>query len=156
MAANINKSGESYKLSSIRDKDNLGFTKIKNDKDNSAVLQTNYKHKRFKSSKAKSKQKHAIVRVMDRGQFNVSTKTAKKINQLDNSLVDIIKRYDLQKREFSKKLTQMVSLVANEGKPLDDKEIVQSHIILPASDISIEEARKLFTGEGVIPETLIL
>ena len=39
---------------------------------------------------------------MDRGQFNVSIKTAKKINQLDNSLVDIIKRYDLQKREFRK------------------------------------------------------
>ena len=156
MANNTNKSRESYKLSSIRDKDNLGFTKIKNDKDNSAVLQTNYKHKRFKSSKTKSNQKHAIVRVMDRGQFNVSIKTAKKINQLDNSLVDIIKRYELQKREFRKKLTQMISLVANEGKPLDDKEIVQSDIILPATDISIEEARKLFTGEGVIPETLIL
>jgi hypothetical protein len=39
MAANTNKSRESNKLSSIRDKDNLGFTKIKNDKDNSAVLQ---------------------------------------------------------------------------------------------------------------------
>ncbi len=138
MAANTNKSRES------------------SDKDNSAVLQTNYKHKRFKSSKTKSKQKHVIVRVMDRGQFNVSINIAKKINQLDNSLVDIIKRYDLQKREFRKKLTQMVSLVANEGKPLDDKEIVQSDIILPASDISMEEARKLFTGEGVIPETLIL
>ena len=93
---------------------------------------------------------------MDRGQLNVSSKTAKKINQLDNSLVDIIKRYDLQKREFRKKLTHMVSLVTNEGKPLDDKEIVQSDTIIPASDISIEEARKLFTGEGVIPETLIL
>jgi len=53
-------------------------------------------------------------------------------------------------------LTQMVLLVATEDKPLDDKEIVQSDIILPASDISIEEARKLVIGEGVIPETLIL
>ena len=53
-------------------------------------------------------------------------------------------------------LTQMVLLVATEGKPLDDKEIVQSDIILPAGDISIEEARKLVIGEGVIPETLIL
>ena len=136
MAANTNKSREP------------------SDKDNSAVLRS-YKHKRFKSSKTKSKQKHVIVRVMDRGQFNVSIKIAKKINQLDNSLVDIIKRYDVQKKEFRKKLTQMVSLVANEGKPLDDKEIVQSDIILPASDISMEEARKLFTGEGVISETLL-
>ena len=53
-------------------------------------------------------------------------------------------------------LTQMVLLVATEGKPLDDKEIVQSDMIFPASDISIEEARKLVIGEGVIPETLIL
>jgi len=60
MAANTNKSRESNKLSSI-DKDNLGFTKIKNDKDNSAVLQTTYKYKRFKSSKTKSNQKHAVA-----------------------------------------------------------------------------------------------
>ena len=45
-------------------------------------------------------------------------------------------------------LTQMVLLVATEGKPLDDKEIVQSDIILPASDISIEEARKLVIGRS--------
>jgi hypothetical protein len=66
--------------------------------------------------------------------------------------VDIIKRYDTQKREFKRKLTQMLSLVVKKGQPLDDKEIVQSDIILPSADISIEEARKLFTGEGVIPE----
>ncbi len=46
----------------------------------------------------------------------------------------------------------MLSLVVKKGQPLDDKEIVQSDIILPSADISIEEARKLFTGEGVIPE----
>ena len=82
MAANTNKSRESNKLSSNRDKDNLGFAKIKNAKDNSAVLQTTYKHKSFKTSKTKSKQKHTIIRVMDSGQFNVSIKIAKKINQL--------------------------------------------------------------------------
>jgi hypothetical protein len=37
------------------------------------------------------------------------------------------------------------------GKPHISKEIVRSDIILPSVDLSIDEAKKLFKGEGVIP-----
>ena len=46
----------------------------------------------------------------------------------------------------------MVSLITREGKPLDDKEIIQSDIIIPSSDLSVDEAKNMFKGEGIIPE----
>jgi hypothetical protein len=44
----------------------------------------------------------------------------------------------------------MISLITSNGQPLDDKEIVTSDTIIPDSDLSIEEATKIFKGEGVI------
>ncbi len=54
--------------------------------------------------------------------------------------------------EFKKKLTELNQIVVKDGKPLNPHEIIKSDIILPSSDLSIDEAKKLFKGEGVIPE----
>jgi hypothetical protein len=54
--------------------------------------------------------------------------------------------------EFKKRLSELTYIVEKNGKPLDPKEIIQSDIILPSVDLSIDEAKKLFKGEGVIPE----
>ncbi len=139
--------------SSIRPKGKRS-KKIGKARDNSAITQT----ERSKSKKAKSpksREKHLVVRVLDLGQFNLSMKNARRINQLDNSLVDIVKRYDSLKREFRMKLTKILSLVEKQGKSLDDKRIVKSDIIIPPSDISIDEASKLFVGEGVLHKSIL-
>jgi len=52
-------------------------------------------------------------------------------------------------KDLQNKLTEMISLITSNGQPLDHKEIVQSDTI-PDSDLSIEEATKIFKGEGVI------
>jgi hypothetical protein len=127
--------------------------KIGKARDNSKITRTKINKNKIAKS-PKSKQKQLVVRVMDLGQFNLSMKNARKINQLDNSLVNIVKSYDLQKREFRKKLAKILSLVVKEGKSLDDKQIVKSDIILPPSDISIDEASRLFIGEGVMRESI--
>jgi hypothetical protein len=36
--------------------------------------------------------------------------------------------------------------------PLDDKEIIQSQIMIPNPDISVDEAKKIFRGEGIIDD----
>ena len=36
-----------------------------------------------------------------------------------------------------------------EGQKLDDKELVESDIVVPDTDISIDEAKKVFQGEGI-------
>jgi hypothetical protein len=53
--------------------------------------------------------------------------------------------------EFKKHLVDLTAIVEKNGKQIDPKEIIQSDIILPSADLSIDEAKRLFTGEGVVP-----
>jgi hypothetical protein len=103
-----------------------------------------------------------IVRVSGQGQFKVNKETMNRINEIDNEIVDLIentnsgggggKNKTQQEKEFRGKLEQLAKLVTVEGKHLDDKEITQSNIIVPDPDISIEQAKKIFKDEGIIPE----
>lgn len=93
-----------------------------------------------------------IVRIMGHGQFTVDSRTLKKLNDIDNAIVDLVSAERSDDIEFKKKLTELSDLVVKGGKPLDPHEIIKSDIILPSVDLSIDEAKKLFRGEGVIPE----
>jgi len=93
-----------------------------------------------------------IVRIMGHGQFTVDGRTLKKLNDTDNAIVELVSTERSDDTEFKKKLTELSNLVVENGKPLDPHEIIRSDIILPSVDLSIDEAKKLFRGEGVIPE----
>jgi hypothetical protein len=94
-----------------------------------------------------------IVRIMGHGQFTVDGRTLKKLNDIDNAIVELVSSERSDDTEFKKKLTDLSNLVVENGKPLDPHEIIRSDIILPSADLSIDEAKKLFRGgEGVIPE----
>lgn len=113
---------------------------------------------RKKTAIAKAKKKSAvapsnkIVRIMGHGQFTVDSRTLKKLNDIDNAIVDLVGAERSDDTQFKKKLTELSNLVVEKGKPLDPHEIIRSDIILPSADLSIDEAKKLFRGEGVIPE----
>ncbi|HSN95888.1 MAG TPA: hypothetical protein VLR10_01710 [Nitrososphaeraceae archaeon] len=106
-------------------------------------------------SKVKSKpiSKYRIVRIMGQGQFTVDNTTLKRLNEIDDSIVQLVSTERSDDIEFRKRLTELTSIVESNGQPLDPKEIIQSDIILPSTDLSIDEAKRLFKGEGVIPET---
>ena len=93
-----------------------------------------------------------IVRIMGQGQFTVDSKTLKKLNELDNSIVELVSQERSDDSEFRRKLAELSEMVVKNSKPLDPKAIIQSDIILPSTDLSIDEAKRLFRGEGVIPE----
>lgn len=98
-----------------------------------------------------------IVRIMGQGQFTVDSATLNKLNEIDNAIVAMIadsRDNTGDSENFRKKLAELTEIVSKNGKPLDPKEIVESDIILPGADISIEEARQIFKGEGVIPDFL--
>lgn len=118
---------------------------------------TNTTKKRRPASAAKAKSASAapvrkVVRIMGHGQFTVDGKTLKKLNVLDNSIVEFVSQERSDDGEFRKKLAELTEMVVRNSKPLDPKEIIQSDIILPSADLSIDEAKRLFKGEGVIPE----
>ena len=109
-----------------------------------AIAKTRIKHSAPPSNK--------IVRIMGHGQFTVDSKTLKKLNDIDNTIVRIVSVERSDDTEFKKKLTELSHMVVENGKPLDPHEIIKSDIILPSADLSLDEAKKLFRGEGVIPE----
>ena len=93
-----------------------------------------------------------IVRIMGHGQFTVDSKTLKKLNDIDTAIVKLVSTERSDDFEFKKRLTELSDMVVKNGKPLDPREIIKSDIILPSADLSIDEAKRLFRGEGVIPE----
>lgn len=113
---------------------------------------------RSKTAIAKAKKRSVmpsgkkIVRIMGHGQFTVDSKTLKKLNDIDNAIVELVSGARSDDTEFKKRLTELSNMVVQNGKPLDPHEIIKSDIILPSVDLSIDEAKKLFQGEGVIPE----
>lgn len=113
--------------------------------------------RRKKATSVKSKPKNAgggqkIVRIMGQGQFTVDLRTLKKLNEIDNAIVGLVSQDRSDDSEFKLKLKELNSIVVKNGKPLDPRQIIKSDIILPSVDLSIDEAKRLFRGEGVIPE----
>lgn len=97
-----------------------------------------------------------ITRVTGHGQFKINKETLDKINKIDNVIVDIVEKNDSDKKkqssELKDKLSEIMDLLKAEGKPLEDKEILQSDLVIPSPDISLNEAKKIFAGEGILPE----
>ena len=91
-----------------------------------------------------------IVRISGEGQYEVADDQRERLNQLDNQAVAAVEAGDPEK--FKELWGQMLELVSNECKPLPDDELVESDVILPPRDVSFEEARGEFTGEGLIPD----
>ncbi len=96
---------------------------------------------------------NTIVRIMGLGQYKVNEEIVKNINDIDNAIVQILQNADKSDdQEFKTKIGNLVQIITSKGQRLDDKEIVESDIIVPDSDISIDEAKKVFKGEGIIPD----
>jgi hypothetical protein len=91
-----------------------------------------------------------IVRVSGEGQFELPDEDAARLNELDNRAVSAVEQGD--ETGFKELWGQMLELVASDGNELPEDELVESDVILPPRDISFEEARGEFTGEGLIPD----
>ncbi|MBI2864312.1 MAG: hypothetical protein HYX94_07080 [Chloroflexi bacterium] len=90
-----------------------------------------------------------IVRILTEGQFQLPGAQLDKLNDLDNQVVDAVAAYD--GKQFHHLFDQMLELVRDKGEPLPPELIAESQVILPAPDTTLDEARSLFTGEGLIP-----
>ncbi len=91
-----------------------------------------------------------IVRIAGEGQFKLPDEDSERLNDLDNRAVEAAEQGD--EPGFKELWSQMLELVASDGNQLDDDELVESDVILPPRDISFDEARGEFTGEGLIPD----
>ena len=90
-----------------------------------------------------------IVRILTEGQFELPGSFFDDLNALDNKLVEVVELTDSS--HFEAALKEMLDLVRVNGKPVPLDEFVESDVVLPAPDITIDEAGELFTGEGLLP-----
>jgi hypothetical protein len=91
-----------------------------------------------------------IVRISGEGQFRLPDEDAERLNELDNRAVSAVEQGD--EVGFRELWSQMIELVCSDGNALDDDELVESDVILPPRDVTFEEAKGEFTGEGLIPD----
>jgi hypothetical protein len=91
-----------------------------------------------------------IVRISGEGQFRLPDEDADRLNELDNRAVSAVEQGD--QTGFRELWSQMLELVARDGNMLDADELVESDVILPPRDVTFEEARGEFTGDGLIPD----
>jgi hypothetical protein len=91
-----------------------------------------------------------IVRLMGEGQFRVSGELATQLNELDEEAAAAVERGDEQALRGT--LARMAALVREEGERLPDAELSGSDAVVPPDDLSLDEARELFSGEGLIPD----
>ena len=52
---------------------------------------------------------------------------------------------------FSQSLDALLAAVRSVGVPLPDESLVDSDLILPPSDATLEEVRELLNDDGLIP-----
>ena len=90
-----------------------------------------------------------IVRIATEGQFNLPGAYVDPLNDIDNQLVEAVEAGD--RDEFSALLGQMLALVREHSSPVPVDELVESDLMLPAADLTLEEAQVLFVGEGILP-----
>jgi hypothetical protein len=89
-----------------------------------------------------------IVRILGQGQFRVGDEAATALTALDKDLDAAVR--DEQQAAFAAALHAAVALVKAEGTPLAVDEIVTADYILPFSDATVDEVRKLL-ADGTIP-----
>jgi hypothetical protein len=91
-----------------------------------------------------------IVRLMGEGQFELDQAACDALNELDNAAVAALEAGD--EETFRTRLRELGEAVRDRGTPLADDDLRPSEVIVPPDDLSLEEARELFSGDGLIPD----
>ncbi len=91
-----------------------------------------------------------IVRIATENQFRLPDHDAQRLNDLDNEAVTAVEAGDEEK--FHELFESMLELVRSDGVLLEEDDLEGSDVILPPPDLSFEEAKAEFTGEGLIPD----
>ena len=91
-----------------------------------------------------------IVRILGEGQWDLDEAHLEALNALDASVESAIEKGD--QAAFAHGLVALLDAVRQQGTRLEDDSLVESDLILPMSDASLDEVRALLTEEGLVPD----
>jgi predicted RNA methylase len=90
-----------------------------------------------------------IVRISTEGQYELVESDAEVLNELDNRAVAACDSQD--EEQFRSVFRELLEFVRNNGSLVPEDRLEGSDVILPPPDVSLEEAKAEFSGEGLIP-----
>ncbi len=91
-----------------------------------------------------------IVRLAGEGQYEIDEAVMERLNSLDQQAIAALERSD--EPELDRYLDEMGTLVRQEGRKLAVDELASSDVVIPPSDLTLEETRRLVAKEGFIPD----
>lgn len=96
-----------------------------------------------------------IVRLMGLGQWTMEPEQLLELNEIDEVVEQAVKAGDQE--QLRKELQRLVEAVRSNGQEVPDDLIVESDLVLPDVDATLEEVRELLdsTSEyyGLIPDS---
>ena len=90
-----------------------------------------------------------IVRILGEGQWDVADTHLDALNSLDARVENAVENGDHD--SFATSLEELLRAVRTAGHTLPDDSLLDSDLILPPSDATLEEVRELLGDEGLIP-----
>ena len=92
-----------------------------------------------------------IVRLMGGGgQYRVDDSLLDRLNELDEQAVAALEQND--EEALDARLDEMAELVRSSGEELPEDDLSASDIVIPPSDLTLEETRRLLSDDGLIPD----
>ena len=88
-----------------------------------------------------------IVRISGEGQYRLDDATIDELNELDAAVEAALD----DQEAFDVALAAMLAKVRSDGEVLADEELVESDVILPSSDATVEDVRAMLKSDGLIP-----
>ncbi len=91
-----------------------------------------------------------IVRILGEGQWELDQAHLDGLNALDTEVERAVEAGD--ESAFATGLARLLDGVRTQGSRRPDESLVDSDLILPPSDATLEEVRELLTEEGLVPD----
>ena len=89
-----------------------------------------------------------IARISGLGQFELHDASEARLRELDTEISAAIHAHE--ESRFHQLLHELIQYVRQNGTPVPHDTIVPSSVIIPPEDISLEEAQRFFTDEGLL------
>ncbi len=91
-----------------------------------------------------------IVRISGEDQYRLEPTSGGRLNELDNDVHAAVEAGDEER--FRDSYERLLDFVRANGTLVGDDELDGSDLILPPADLTVAEAGREFTGEGLIPD----
>jgi hypothetical protein len=91
-----------------------------------------------------------IVRISGEDQYRLEDGESQHLEELEAAVGAALESAD--ESAFQRSLSALLDYVRTHGSVVADDELESSDVILPPSDVTLHEAARDFSGEGLIPD----